>query len=153
MPRRTGSWVGLSLLVALTFTMCARPATARSTKLQAAKAPSRTKRSTSKTRSKRVYRGQRGQKAPTTERIAEIQQALAKSGSFTGTSNGKWDSSTIEAVKKFQDAHGLNPTGKLDALTLQKLGLGSQTAGLAAPVAPISSSSVLPSPRPTVRNE
>lgn len=49
---------------------------------------------------------------------------------------GKWDDSTADAVRKFQSSNGLNPTGKLDALTLQKLGLGSETAGLAAPTPP-----------------
>src|SRR5256885_8443740 len=48
----------------------------------------------------------------TPDRISEIQQALAKDGSFTGKPNGKWDASTIEATRKFQEAHGLNPTGK-----------------------------------------
>jgi hypothetical protein len=38
-------------------------------------------------------------------------------------------------MKKYQDKNGLNPTGKIDALTLQKLGLGSETAGKGAPVA------------------
>ena len=47
----------------------------------------------------------------------------------------------MEAMKKFQAGHGLNPSGKLDALTLQKLGLGSQTAGVAAPMPPVTSSS------------
>jgi peptidoglycan hydrolase-like protein with peptidoglycan-binding domain len=78
-------------------------------------------------------RRQVGQKAPTPQRISEIQQALAKNGAFAGTPNGKWDTSTVEAMKKFQGAHGLNPSGKLDAKTLQQLGLGSQTAGIAAP--------------------
>src|ERR1700732_1027609 len=78
-------------------------------------------------------RRQVGQKAPTPQRISEIQQALAKNGAYTGTPNGKWDASTVEAMKKFQGAHGLNPSGKLDAKTLQQLGLGSQTAGIAPP--------------------
>jgi peptidoglycan hydrolase-like protein with peptidoglycan-binding domain len=72
--------------------------------------------------------------------VSEIQQALGKDGSFTGAPNGKWDDATVEGMKKFQAAHGLNPSGKLDARTLQKLGLGSQTAGIAAPMPPISSS-------------
>ena len=84
---------------------------------------------------------ERGQKVPTPERISEIQQALAKDGSFSGTPNGKLDAATIEAMRKFQEAHGLNPSGKLDAKTLQKLGLGSQTAGVAAPTPPMPSSS------------
>jgi len=79
---------------------------------------------------------QRGQKAPTNDRISEIQTALAKNGSYAGTPNGKWDDSTVSAVKKYQAAHGLNPTGRLDAPTLQKLGLGSTTAGIAAPQTP-----------------
>jgi peptidoglycan hydrolase-like protein with peptidoglycan-binding domain len=93
-------------------------------------------------RSRRSSRRERGQKAPTPDRISEIQQALAKDGSFTGKPNGKWDASTIEATRKFQETHGLNPTGKLDAKTLQQLGLGSQTAGVAPPIPPVSASSL-----------
>ncbi len=70
------------------------------------------------------------------DRISEIQTALAKDGSFGGTPSGKWDDSTVSAMKKYQTAHGLNPTGRLDAPTLQKLGLGSTTAGVAAPQTP-----------------
>jgi len=39
-------------------------------------------------------------------------------------------------MKTFQLANGLNPTGKFDALTLQKLGFGSETAGKGAPTPP-----------------
>jgi len=87
---------------------------------------------------------QRGQKAPTPQRVSEIQQALAKNGAYAGAPNGKWDASAVEAMKKFQGAHGLNPSGKLDAKTLQQLGLGSQTAGIAppTPVVRISSTNV-----------
>ena len=84
-------------------------------------------------KSTKSSRRQRGQKAPTPQRVSEIQQALAKNGAYAGAPNGKWDASTIEAMKKFQGAHGLNPSGKLDAKTLQQLGLGSQTAGIAPP--------------------
>jgi peptidoglycan hydrolase-like protein with peptidoglycan-binding domain len=92
--------------------------------------------------SRRTGRRERGQKTPAPDRITEIQQALAKDGSFAGTPNGRWDASTSEAMKKFQEAHGLNPTGKLDARTLQRLGLGSQTAGVAPPLPPVSSLAV-----------
>jgi peptidoglycan hydrolase-like protein with peptidoglycan-binding domain len=104
--------------------------------------------------SRRSSRRERGQKAPTPDRISEIQKALAKDGSFTGTPNGKWDASTTEATRKFQEAHGLNPTGKLDAKTLQQLGLGSQTAGVAPPMPPVNSSSLQnPAPPQTVRRQ
>ena len=74
--------------------------------------------------------------APTPDRIMEIQSALAKENVYVGMPNGKWDAATIEAMKKFQSASGLNPTGKIDALTLQKLGLGSEVAGKGAPMPP-----------------
>jgi peptidoglycan hydrolase-like protein with peptidoglycan-binding domain len=96
---------------------------------------------------------QRGQKAPDPQRITQIQQALARDGSFTGTPNGKWDASTVESMKKFQAAHGLNPTGKMDAKTLQQLGLGSQTAGIAPPMPPISSTAATITPSQSVPRE
>lgn len=76
---------------------------------------------------------QRAQNAPTPARISEIQSALAAQGVYKGQPNGKWDASTAQAMKNFQSMHGLSPTGKLDALSLQKLGLGSEIAGRAAP--------------------
>ncbi len=93
----------------------------------------------------RRSRRQPGQKAPTKDRVSEIQSALAKDGSYSGEPNGKWDDSTVTAMKKYQAAHGLNPTGKLDARTLQKLGLGGTTAGVAAPVPPMGATSRLTS--------
>jgi peptidoglycan hydrolase-like protein with peptidoglycan-binding domain len=103
-------------------------------------------------RGKRV----KGQAAPTPDRINEIQGALVKKGAYSGTPSGKWDDSTVEAMKKFQSTHGLNPTGKMDALTLQKLGLGSDTAGMGVPTPPPNSSNRLLSSkvqRDEVKNE
>ena len=96
-----------------------------------------------KTSSKKGNKKQRGQQAPTTDRISEIQTALSKDGSYSGTPSGKWDDSTVAAMRNFQSAHGLNPSGKLDAPTLTKLGLGSQTAGVAAPIIPPNATSRL----------
>lgn len=75
----------------------------------------------------------RGQKAPTADRITEIQTALSRDGYYQGEPNGKWDSNTVAAVQKFQSANGMDANGKLDAPTLQKLGLGSDIAGVSAP--------------------
>ena len=96
------------------------------------------KTASSKTRGKKTSRNSRkkGQQTPTTDRVNEIQAALAKAGSYSGEPNGKWDASSVEALRKFQSGHGLNPTGRLDAPTLQKLGLGSTTAGVAPPQTP-----------------
>jgi len=117
--------------------------------------PSKTRSAShGKRTSKKSSRRERGQKVPTADRITEIQQALAKDGSFTGKPNGKWDDSTMEATRKFQESHGLNPTGKLDAKTLQQLGLGSHTAGVAPPLPPVSASSLQKiTPPQTVRQQ
>lgn len=97
-------------------------------------------------------RRERGQKEPTADRISEIQQALAKDGSYKGTPSGKWDDSTAEAMKKFQESHGLSPTGKLDAKTLQQLGLGASTAGVAPPLPSSTASKLIPAnPQTTQR--
>src|SRR5260370_11323654 len=139
---RIATKLSVMLLVAAGFGVCAasgQAQTAARKKSTSSKSANFSHRSKA---SKKSRRRERGQKAPTADRISEIQQALAKDGSFTGTPNGKWDASTVEATRKFQEAHGLSPTGKLDAKTLQQLGLGSQTAGVAPPMPPISSSSL-----------
>jgi peptidoglycan hydrolase-like protein with peptidoglycan-binding domain len=142
MRLRTAIPVTLTLLLAAECGVCAAssPAKPRSAASKASSSAASGKPRARKS-SKHSRRRERGQKAPTPDRISEIQQALARDGSFAGTASGKWDNSTIEGMKKFQAGHGLNPTGKLDALTLQKLGLGSQTAGVAAPMPPATSSS------------
>ncbi|MGB8521383.1 MAG: peptidoglycan-binding domain-containing protein [Candidatus Acidiferrales bacterium] len=73
------------------------------------------------------------QRAPTPARISEIQAALARDGYYQGQPNGKWDSNTVAAMQKFQSGNGLEASGKLNALSLQKLGLGSSVAGVSAP--------------------
>jgi peptidoglycan hydrolase-like protein with peptidoglycan-binding domain len=94
---------------------------------------------------------ERSQKAPTADRISEIQSALVRGGYYQGEPNGKWDSSTIAAVQKFQSANGIEANGKLDAPTLQKLGLGSDIAGVSAPkpAAPPSCCSTTPAAPPS----
>jgi peptidoglycan hydrolase-like protein with peptidoglycan-binding domain len=149
MRLRTSITAGLALLLAAgaAWSASAPPAAAtRSSAKPAAGSRSRGKRS-----SRHSSRRERGQKTPAPERISEIQQALAKDGSFNGTPNGKWDDSTVEAMRKFQTGHGLNPSGKLDAKTLQKLGLGSQTAGVAAPMRPVATSTSATTPAQTTR--
>ncbi len=108
----------------------------------------RKKSSGKKTSSRRGrYHRARGPKAPTAERIREIQAALARAGAYNQEPNGKWDAASIEALKRYQTANGLKPAGKFDAPTLQKLGLGSEIAGRAAPRPPEQS----PAPPPTSR--
>lgn len=79
--------------------------------------------------------------APTPDRIKEIQAALQKDGSYEGEPTGKWDAATIDALRKFQDKNGFPSTGKIDAISLNKLGLGADTAGKGAPLPETTASS------------
>ena len=99
--------------------------------------------------SKRSQRRERGQQAPTPERIAEIQRALTKDGSYRGSPNGNWDDATVEAMKKFQESQGLAATGKLDAKSLEQMGLGSPTAGVAPPLPSSAASKLTAAPAQT----
>ena len=146
-PRST-TCLSLALLLAAALGVGAASANARSAP-KAARTTSSTKHHT-KSHHTRYSRRVRGQRAPEPARISEIQEALAKDGSFAGKPNGKWDASTVAAMKKYQEAHGLNPSGKLDAKTLQSLGLGSQVAGVAPPAPPANSSSLSTSPPPPI---
>jgi peptidoglycan hydrolase-like protein with peptidoglycan-binding domain len=144
---RKATHLALTLLVAAGMGVSATAAkgqAATTSKSPSAKPGTKTRHAKS---TKKTTRRERGQKEPAPDRISEIQTALAKDGSFNGKPSGKWDASTVDAMKKFQESHGLNPSGKLDAKTLQKLGLGSQTSGLAPPMPPVSSSSLAASPR------
>jgi len=102
------------------------------------------KHSSSKSRKKSRVKGQA---APTPDRIKDIQTALQKDGSYEGQPTGKWDAATTDAMKKYQDKNGISPTGKIDAVSLNKLGLGSGTAGKGAP-GPAASTSVAPADPP-----
>jgi peptidoglycan hydrolase-like protein with peptidoglycan-binding domain len=99
-------------------------------------------------KSKKKSKGH-AQAAPTPDRIKEIQAALQKDGSYEGEPTGKWDPATVDAMKKFQDKNGFSPTGKIDALSLNKLGLGSDTAGKGAPVPAATASSAGPAAGPS----
>lgn len=127
------------LFAAFGFAASAHAARQTTTSKAVAKASPAKKVSAKRRSTSRRKARQRAQTAPTPARISEIQSALAAQGTYKGQPNGKWDNTAVQAMKDYQSAHGLTPTGKLDALTLQKLGLGSEIAGRAAP---------LPSPQP-----
>jgi peptidoglycan hydrolase-like protein with peptidoglycan-binding domain len=139
---RRATHLALTLLIAAGLGVFADSAQARSDPPKKKSSSTSSNKARRAKSSRRSGRRERGQKAPTPDRISEIQQALAKNGSFAGAPNGKWDGATVDAMKKFQEAHGLNPSGKLDAKTLQQLGLGSQTAGVAPPLPPVSSTAL-----------
>lgn len=78
----------------------------------------------------------RSQQAPTPERYAEIQRALIERGYLTGPATGAWGPESVEALKRFQQDQNLEPTGKINALTLIALGLGPNRASKAASAQP-----------------
>jgi peptidoglycan hydrolase-like protein with peptidoglycan-binding domain len=103
-------------------------------------ATSKKKASSKKTAAKRTTRKPAAaswrstQKAPTPERYKEIQQALASKGYLqSGAPSGVWDNSSVEALKKFQSDQSLEPSGKLDSLSLIGLGLGPKRDQQPAP--------------------
>jgi peptidoglycan hydrolase-like protein with peptidoglycan-binding domain len=138
--------IAASLFLALAISVCATSVRAASIASAAAPIPQQASSSSapaasSSTASKKkkstkkhhASKREPTQKAPTPERISEIQSALRHNGYYQGTPNGKWDSNTIAAMQKFQSDNGLSNSGKIDAPSLQKLGLGSGTAGVDAP--------------------
>jgi peptidoglycan hydrolase-like protein with peptidoglycan-binding domain len=92
--------------------------------------------SKSKKKAKRRPHRDIGQKVPSTDRIQEIQTALSREGYYKGDPSGKWDSDSQDAMRRFQEEHNLTGSGKFDAQSLQKLGLGSDIAGVSAPRPP-----------------
>ncbi|MCS6951437.1 MAG: peptidoglycan-binding protein [Bryobacteraceae bacterium] len=65
-----------------------------------------------------------GQQQPTPERYREIQEALIARGYLEGPPSGSWGPESIEALRKFQQDNRLEPTGKINSLSLIALGLG-----------------------------
>ena len=130
----------LSLIVAMLMISVATVGAAPRSTAAARSSAKKKKVSTSKNKKKKKAKTTvHGQKAPTSDRVREIQSALNREGVLEGEPTGKWDGASVAAMKKYQTAHGLNPTGKIDAVTLEKLGFASETAGKGAPF-PVSSS-------------
>jgi len=122
--------IGVLLLLGMTPNLFSTQSSTASKKTRSSSAAKK-KKSTSRKSSRKSKTA--GQKAPTPDRIREIQGALQREGFTNSEPNGKWDDATVEAMRRYQEKNGLNPSGKIDAPTLNKLGLGSETAGKGAP--------------------
>lgn len=61
---------------------------------------------------------------PTPERYREIQQALIDRGYLQGPASGVWGPDCVQALKKFQQDQNLEPSGKVNSISLITLGLG-----------------------------
>ena len=106
----------------------AAKSTTTAKKTAAAKPKTTAKKRT--TARKRAPARPRTQQQPTPERNQEIQQALIDKGYLQNPPTGVWDAPSSEALKRFQTDQQLQATGKLDSLSLIRLGLGPKREAL-----------------------
>jgi peptidoglycan hydrolase-like protein with peptidoglycan-binding domain len=74
--------------------------------------------------SRHASRRVRGQQAIDSDRVTQIQQALAREHYITADPNGDWDSNTVAAMQKYQADHGWQTKLMPDPRALKSLGLG-----------------------------
>jgi peptidoglycan hydrolase-like protein with peptidoglycan-binding domain len=60
--------------------------------------------------------------------IGQLQQALNDKGYNVGTVDGQMGPKTRSALKKFQQAQGLQPSGQIDSQTVAALSIGTPNA-------------------------
>lgn len=122
-------WVGLTSSNGAVATAKAKPNAAPAKGSSKSETQAKSKTKSSRTRQARAP----VQNAPTPDRIQEIQQALSSHG-FPVDSTGALDVPTVDALRRFQEQQKLEPTGKLNSLTLIGLGLGpaQETASVQA---------------------
>lgn len=73
------------------------------------------------------------QLSPTPDRYREIQSALASKGYLTSEdATGSWNQNSADALKRFQQDQKLDPSGKINSLSLIALGLGPKRETVAA---------------------
>ena len=58
------------------------------------------------------------------QRYRQIQQALIDKGYLQGSASGAWGQDSVAALRQFQADQKLDGSGKINALTLIRLGLG-----------------------------
>jgi hypothetical protein len=66
------------------------------------------------------------------DRVMEIQAALNKAGYYSGEVNGVYDETTRQAMKQYQQANNLSPSGMPSAHALKKLGVSKRSNASAA---------------------
>ena len=118
----------LSLSVLLMFTLCwAAPAKKPTVPKRGVTASTKTEKKGAGARrvsSRKKPSWRNTQMRPTPERYSEIQKALITRGYLQGAPSGVWDESSAAALRRFQSDQNLEPSGKLDSLSLIALGLG-----------------------------
>jgi peptidoglycan hydrolase-like protein with peptidoglycan-binding domain len=134
----------LSVLCAGALLLAATPATTATAKKKKSSSKAGTNTSAKKTtatskrrstsRKPKVASWRNNQHSPSPERYKEIQDALASKGYLQpDTASGVWDTSSMSALKKFQQDQNLEPSGKLDSVSIIALGLGPKRDQAPAP--------------------
>jgi peptidoglycan hydrolase-like protein with peptidoglycan-binding domain len=59
--------------------------------------------------------------------VQMVQQRLRQIGDYSGGVDGVWGPDSVTALERFQQTHGLQPTGQLNQATVASLGLDSAT--------------------------
>jgi hypothetical protein len=73
--------------------------------------------------------------APSADRYREIQQALATKGYLKPEdATGTWNTTSADALKKFQAEQNIDSSGKINSLSLIALGLGPKRDTAPMPV-------------------
>jgi hypothetical protein len=75
-------------------------------------------------RARHRTRRPRGQQTIDSERATQIQQALIREHYLSGEPSGKWDTTSIAAMQKYQADQGWQTKLMPDSRALMKLGLG-----------------------------
>lgn len=124
-----------------------RSTSAKKTTASAKKSTSSSKKKTTSSRRSSSSRSRRTsassgqswrsrQLAPAEDRYREIQQALISKGYLEGEATGKWGSDSVAALRHFQEDQSLEPSGKINSLSLIALGLGPKYDTAAVTAAP-----------------
>ena len=79
--------------------------------------------------------------------VQMVQQRLRQIGDYPGAVDGVWGPDSVTALERFQQMHGLQPTGQLNQATVASLGLDSATL-LGAPTVAAVVPPVVPTPPP-----
>jgi peptidoglycan hydrolase-like protein with peptidoglycan-binding domain len=73
------------------------------------------------------------------DRVLALQAALVKAGiALVGGVDGDFGAATTQAIREFQEREGLPVTGKVDAATAAKLGIGAAPAPIVTPPSAVS---------------
>jgi peptidoglycan hydrolase-like protein with peptidoglycan-binding domain len=130
-----GAWAGAaSPQTTTTSTAKKKKSAAKSPTKGTVKTAPKTSTSAAKSKAKRpAVAVRRAPQQPSSDRLKEIQQALAGRGYFTGEPNGSWGPSSIDALKRFQHDQNLVEDGKIGSLSLIALGLGPKREPAAEP--------------------